>query len=84
MRDRRAALIAVAVSGVVLFAAWFVFLRPVVLDYYCDGSAPRWMLEAQGYDGGGCYEVLPTSEAPPGADWTPVCVGLCGPPPQSP
>jgi hypothetical protein len=35
------------------------------------------MLEAQGYEGGGCAEVLPTSEAPANADWLLYCVGMC-------
>jgi hypothetical protein len=43
----------------------------------CDGSVPAWMIEAQDYDGGGCAEVLPTSEAPADADWSPYCLGYC-------
>ena len=43
----------------------------------CDGALPRWMLHAQGYDGGGCAMVLPSHEAPPNADWTLHCMGLC-------
>jgi hypothetical protein len=36
------------------------------------------MLEATGYEGGGCVEVLPSDAAPPNADWTQYCLGLCG------
>ena len=55
-----------------------LFMRgPVVRTILCDGSLPRWMLEAQDYRGGGCAEVLPISDAPPGADWSPYCLGMC-------
>lgn len=60
--------------------AWFVaaFLTDaVVTEIYCDGALPVWMLTAQDYDGGGCAEVLPTSAAPPNADWRLYCLGLC-------
>jgi hypothetical protein len=43
----------------------------------CDGVFPRWVLDAQAYDGGGCAEALSFDEAPPNADWTPVCTGMC-------
>ena len=39
-------------------------------DCYSDGSFPRWMLDAQDYDGSGFACVLPSHEAPPNADWT--------------
>jgi hypothetical protein len=29
------------------------------------------------YNGGGCAQLLPTHEAPAGADWSPYCLGLC-------
>ena len=41
----------------------------------CDGLFPQWVLDAQDYGGGGCAEVLPISQAPPNADWTPVWTG---------
>jgi hypothetical protein len=43
----------------------------------CDGVFPRWVLNAQAYDGGGCAEALPFDQAPPNADWTSVCTGMC-------
>lgn len=46
-------------------------------EHWCDGSLPRWMLYAQDYDGGGCATVLPSHEAPPNADWTLHCIGMC-------
>lgn len=70
------------IPGVLLVAlvgAWVVWtaLQPPVQHIQCDGSLPRWMLYAQDYDGSGCAEVLPSSEAPPNADWTPYCMGMC-------
>lgn len=56
-----------------------VALAPVTREIWCDGAYPVWMLEAQEYGGGGCVEVLPSSEAPPNADWRNYCVGLCNP-----
>lgn len=58
-----------------------IFLAPDVGTIQCDGNIPRWMVEAQEppYTGGGCAELLPTHEAPPGADWSPYCLGLCVP-----
>ena len=50
---------------------------PQLRLYWCDGYMPLWMLEAQRYDGGGCAIELPFWEAPPNADWTQVCLGLC-------
>jgi hypothetical protein len=43
----------------------------------CDGTFPQWVLDAQGYDGGGCAEALPFDQAPKDANWTPVCTGYC-------
>lgn len=54
-----------------------VLMNRSVVHLECDGSLPRWMLEAQGYRGGGCAQVLPTSEAPEGADWSRYCLGAC-------
>lgn len=79
MTERNVALAFVAGAatlavGVLLAIAFFG--SPVHM-VYCDGSFPRWMLEAQGYQGGGCAEVLPTSEAPANADWSLYCIGTC-------
>ena len=41
----------------------------------CDGLFPQWVLDEQDYEGGGCAEVIPLSQAPPNADWTPVWTG---------
>lgn len=70
----------VALVGVVAVAGfvWWA-LTPEVRYIMCDGAYPVWMLEAQDYDGGGCVEVLPSSEAPPNADWRSYCVGMCDP-----
>jgi hypothetical protein len=57
--------------------AFLIFGRPEVHTLVCDGSFPRWMLDAQGYDGGGCAEVLPSDQAPANADWTMWCTGYC-------
>ena len=43
----------------------------------CDGVHPQWVLDARDYDGNGCVETIPLDQAPPGADWTPVCTGYC-------
>jgi hypothetical protein len=43
-----------------------------------DGAYPRWMLEATGYGVGGCAQALPSNAAPPNADWTMYCIGMCG------
>ena len=58
-------------------AVAFVYFTPVPRTIMCDGTFPRWMLQAQDYDGGGCAEVLPSSAAPPNADWTMICTGMC-------
>jgi hypothetical protein len=47
----------------------------------CDGVHPQWVLDARDYDGGGCVETIPFSQAPADADWTPVCTGYCTCPP---
>jgi len=65
----------ISVITVILFVA----LAPMAREVWCDGSYPVWMLQAQEYAGGGCVEVLPSSEAPPHADWRNYCVGLCNP-----
>jgi hypothetical protein len=54
-------------------------LGPDVRAIQCDGNVPRWMVDAQEppYSGGGCAQLLPTHEAPPNADWSPYCIGLC-------
>ncbi len=49
----------------------------VFVSIQCDGNLPVWMLEAQDYDGGGCAEPLPFWQAPPNADWTEHCMGMC-------
>jgi hypothetical protein len=69
---------AVAVLAVlmVLFMGW-LYVDSVSLHVQCDGALPVWMLNAQDYNGGGCAEVLPSHEAPPDADWTLYCMGLC-------
>lgn len=66
--------VAAVVAGVVLA---MVLLRSPLQMVQCDGSLPRWMIDAQDYNGGGCAEVLPTSEAPANADWSPYCLGYC-------
>jgi hypothetical protein len=43
----------------------------------CDGVHPQWVLDAQDYDGSGCVTTIPFDQAPPDADWTPVCTGTC-------
>ena len=57
--------------------AFLIFNGPQVHMAQCDGTAPRWMLEATNYEGGGCAEVLPSEAAPGNADWTPYCLGYC-------
>jgi len=69
--------LAIGVSALAVLG-FLIFAGPVVQTAQCDGSAPRWMLEAQDYDGGGCALVFPSEEAPANADWTPYCLGLCG------
>jgi hypothetical protein len=51
-----------------------------LLPVQCDVALPRWMLVAQDWDGGRCAHVLPSEEAYSGADWTPLCVGVCARP----
>jgi hypothetical protein len=78
MTNRRTvAVTAMVVAVLILVVAIASSRRDVFTQVQCDGYLPQWMLDAQGYDGGGCAEVLPTSEAPPDADWTPVCLGMC-------
>ena len=57
--------------------AFLIFNGPIVSTIYCDGTSPRWMLEATNYEGGGCAAVLPSETAPKNADWTPYCLGYC-------
>ena len=68
----------VAVVGVTTIIT-LLFLGPVTSSLICDGAVPVWMLEEQGYAGGGCAWVLPSSEAPPGADWRVYCTAMCDP-----
>jgi hypothetical protein len=68
-----------AFTALAIFIAAEVVLRPGTGVYGCDGSYPKWMLDAQGYKGGGCAHVLPSNQAPPDADWTMYCLGMCGP-----
>jgi hypothetical protein len=65
------------VAAVFLVGAWVHSANTRAI--WCDGIAPVWMLQAQHYNGGGCYEVLPSEQAPPNADWRPYCTGLCEP-----
>jgi hypothetical protein len=67
----------VLVAGLVLLFG-VLLIRPMVTTIQCDGTAPRWMLEATNYEGGGCAELLPSDAAPANADWTAYCLGLCG------
>jgi hypothetical protein len=60
--------------GLSAAALWIGESSPTI---QCDGTVPVWMLVAQDYDGGGCAEILPSYRAPPDADWTPYCIGLC-------
>lgn len=78
MKLRRAlpSVVVLALSVAAVAAALFLF-KPVQHTIMCDGSFPRWMLQAQDYKGGGCAEVFPTSEAPPNADWTMICTAMC-------
>lgn len=46
-------------------------------ECWFDGEIPRWMLDAQDWDGSGSACVLPSHEAPPNADWTLHCIGMC-------
>ena len=78
--DRQDSLLAAAtvlVAGLVV-GLGVMFLRPMTTTVQCDGYAPRWMLEATNYDGGGCAELLPSDAAPANADWTQYCLDLCG------
>lgn len=67
--------------GVLLATAVLVIaamaLGPPVRQTVCDGVFPKWVLDAQGYEGGGCADLLPIDKAPPNADWTPICTGVC-------
>jgi hypothetical protein len=62
-------------AGVALSACSLFESRSVV----CDGVWPRWVLDRQGYNGGGCVEMpaggVPADQAPPNADWTPINTG---------
>jgi hypothetical protein len=70
------AAVGVLVAVMVLtVGAWWSDENLVTIQ--CDGSLPVWMLEAQNYDGGGCAEPLPFWQAPPNADWTEHCMGMC-------
>ena len=62
---------------VVLIVGAWLDAEVVTVSIQCDGNLPVWMLEAQDYDGGGCAEVLPFWQAPPNADWTEHCMGMC-------
>jgi hypothetical protein len=44
----------------------------------CDGEWPRWVLDAQNWEPNDCVRPIPFDQAPKGADWTPVCTGMCG------
>jgi len=63
----------VLVAGLVVVLG-VLLIRPMTI--MCDGSYPRWMLEATDYDGR-CVEVLPSDAAPANADWTLYCTGYC-------
>ena len=78
-RRLRAARVAILFGLAVIAVAFaaMVLLAPSVRHLQCDGSLPRWMLEAQHYNYSGCAEVLPVWDAPPGADWSPYCMGMC-------
>ena len=70
------------VAMLVLLAVAFVvgviaLTQPARDMYWCDGYMAAWMLEAQDYQNTGCAYELPFWEAPPDADWTQVCLGLC-------
>jgi hypothetical protein len=78
MSNRRTVAVTALVVGVLILVVAIASSRGDVFTHVqCDGSLPQWMLDAQGYAGGGCAEVLPTSDAPPDADWTLVCLGMC-------
>ena len=78
MRAWVAPVTAFLVALIVLTAgAWWYGETQVFRRVQCDASLPVWMLEAQGYDGGGCAELLPSHEAPADADWTLYCMGMC-------
>jgi hypothetical protein len=68
---------AVAILVALNFIAACDLYGPTTIQ--CDGSVPIWMIEAQDYDDSGCAEVLPSGQAPPKADWTPYCLGMCSP-----
>ena len=70
------AILSVGLVGAVVLAA-LLFLGPVGGTIQCDGAVPTWMIAAQGYDGGGCAEILPDHQEPPNAEWTPYCLGYC-------
>lgn len=68
---------AVILAG--LFLAALAFFGPSSAVVICDGGWPKWVLDAQGYSGGGCVQAIPFDQAPKDADWTPVNTGpsLC-------
>ena len=74
-RPRTLPLVIFATLATALIVIGFIQLSSRV--EWCDISVPRWMLEAQDYKGGGCARELPFWEAPPDADWTMVCLGMC-------
>jgi uncharacterized protein YceK len=63
----------VVLAMMALSACSLVQTRTIV----CDGVFPQWVLETQDYDGSGCAEALTLDQAPEGADWTPICTGMC-------
>jgi hypothetical protein len=70
---RFARLLSLLLGGLILAGCSLFPTRTII----CDGVHPQWVLDAQDYDGGGCVEAIPFDQAPPGADWTPVCTGYC-------
>lgn len=70
--------LAVLLAAFFLIVLFFVVPGPGLSMIVCDGAWPKWVLDAQGYTEGGCVHPIPFDQAPKGADWTPVCTGMCG------
>ena len=67
-------LLVVFAVGIIALSIVLIFVTPEVHSIVCPGGGPKWMLDAQNYQGG-CSEVLPSDQAPPNADWTIYCGG---------
>jgi hypothetical protein len=75
--DRQSSVMAVLVVAASLLLSACGLIGGGTRTVVCDGVFPRWVLDAQAYDGSGCSEALSFDQAPPNADWTPICTGMC-------